>query len=165
MTSGVNGREQSALKLDDIDFKLVRYLQEHPRASYARLAREFEFSEPTAKRRLMALIGAGVIKPVMFPSLEKLGFTSSAWIGINVDQRKMGEIAEKLTALPETTMVCTTLGEFDVIAFVAQPSLEKLSRWVTESVATIEGVKNTQTFVATKIYKVVTGWRVGVGPE
>lgn len=151
--------------LDALDYKIVRYMQEFPRASYATLAREFEFSEPTAKRRLMALVNAGVIKPVMFPSLERLGFTSSAWIGINVDQQRMIEIAEALTALPETTMVCTTLGEFDIVAFVAQPSLEKLSRWINEQVATIEGVRNTQTFVATKIYKVVTGWRLGSDSE
>lgn len=148
--------------LDDLDYKIVRCLQDNPRASYATIARIVEASEPTAKRRVKTLIESGVITPVMFPDITMLGFNTSAWVGINADQSKLADIAEVLAGFAETTMVCTTLGRYDIIVFTAQPSLEKLSAWLAEEVSTIPGVRNTEAFVATKVHKVLRSWRLSV---
>lgn len=147
-------------ELDELDFKIVRCLQDNPRSSYAAIARMIETSEPTAKRRVKALIDSGVITPVMFPDIFMLGFNTSAWIGINVDPSRLTEIAETLSSFPETTMVCTTLGRHDIVVFVAQPSLEKLSQWLAEKVSPLPGVRSSETFIATKVLKVLRSWRL-----
>lgn len=149
-------------ELDALDYKIVRCLQDNPRASYAEIARLVDSSEATAQRRVKSLIESGVMSPVMFPDITMLGFNTSAWVGIKADQRMLPEIAQALTELPETTMVCTTLGRFDIIVFVAQPSLDKLSDWLANKVVTLPGVHNSESFVATKVHKVLRSWRLSI---
>lgn len=145
---------------DETDLLLIRILQDSPRASYAELARSIGIGETTAKRRLENLIRSGLITPAMIPDIYQLGYTTSAFVGLSVDLGQIEAIAEQLRDRPEVTMVAETTGRYDLMIFVAAQSLEKLTKYVRSCIARIEGVQNTETFIAPRVYKLLRDWRL-----
>lgn len=146
--------------LDDLDYWLVRYLQDHPRATYATIARETEASESTIKRRVESLIERGVVTPAMLPDIYQLGYDTSAFVGLSVDLNHLDQIAATLAGFEETTMVAETMGRYDLIIFVAGSSIQNLRELVSGKIAAIPGVLDTETFVTPGLHKSVREWRL-----
>jgi DNA-binding Lrp family transcriptional regulator len=149
--------------VDLVDLRLIRHLQDEPRASYATLARVVAVSEATAKRRIKTLIENGVITPAMIPDLYRLGYGASALLGITIDLTEMDAVADMLCDFHETAMVLGTMGKFDIVVFVATQSVEQLMRFVTERVAPIRGVRSVETLVAPRLFKLSRDWRIPIG--
>ena len=68
--------------MDELDRKIIALLQLDGRASNAKIAREVGVSEGTVRRRLRRLIKEDVVKVVAVPNLEKLGYATTALIGL-----------------------------------------------------------------------------------
>jgi len=151
--------------IDTIDLRLVRYLLESPRASYADLARNTGVSETTARRRVEALIEAKIVSPAMIPDVRRLGFTTLAIIGIKVDPGAIGQTAEAIANLPQVTSIHMTLGRYDLMATLADRSLEHLSRTILDRIAQLPGVRDVETFVSTRALKILHNWRLPAEPE
>jgi DNA-binding Lrp family transcriptional regulator len=149
--------------IDLVDLKIIRYLQDAPRASYATIAREIgTVSDATVKRRIDQLVADGIIVPAMIPDLYRLGFGSLALLGLTIDLPRLDEIADTLCGYPETTWVVGTLGKFDMIVFVACPSVEELMRFTGQQVASIPGVRSVDTLIAPRLFKQLRDWRVPI---
>jgi len=148
--------------VDLVDLRLIRHLQDEPRASYATLARVVAVSEATAKRRIETLIENGVITPAMIPDLYRLGYGASALLGITIDLTELDAVADRLCIFHETAMVVGTMGKFDIVVFVATQSVEQLMRFVTERVAPIPGVRSVETLVAPRLFKLSRDWRIPI---
>lgn len=146
--------------IDKVDLRLIRCLQESPRASYATIARMSGIPGTTVRRRVEALIDAKIITPAMLPDLYKIGYTTSAMVGVKVDMERVDEIALQLKSFPEITLVALTMGRFDIMFFVAQPTLEDLTQFMSQQIAPIEGVRDTETLVTPRILKVLGDWRI-----
>jgi Lrp/AsnC family transcriptional regulator for asnA, asnC and gidA len=148
--------------LDSLDRWLVRYLQDHPRATYVTIARETDVSESTIKRRVEALIEHGVVTPAMLPDIYQLGYETSAFVGLSVDLNHLDLIADELARLPETAMVAETMGRYDLIIFVAESSIQSLRQLVSGKIAAIPGVRETETFVTPALHKLFRDWRLTI---
>lgn len=148
------------MSIDNLDRKLIRCLQDHPRAAYATIARETGVSETTVKRRVESLINAGTITPAMIPDIYRLGYRTSAFVGLTVDLVELDAIAEQLTAFPEIVLVAPTMGRFDLMIFIAESSLDDLTRLISRQVAAIPGVRSTETLVTPRIFKAIYNWRL-----
>ncbi len=148
--------------VDVIDLHLIRFLQEHPRASYAMIARATDVSETTVRRRVESLIEANTLTPAMLPDLYALGFRASAMVGLKVDLARVDAIAEQIRDFPEVTFVAVTMGRIDILFFVAQPTLDALKEFLVERVAGMEGVRDTETYVTPRVLKVLGNWRVPI---
>ena len=98
----------------------------------------------------------------MIPDLYRLGYATSAFVVLTVDLERLQDIATTLASFPDTTLVAETMGRYDLMLFVAAPSVQELSRFVSEKIATIPGVRNTETFVTPAIFKVLSDWRLPV---
>lgn len=148
--------------VDEVDLNLIRTLQDDPRASYADLARLTGVSQTTARRRVEALLESQVITPAMIPDLHQLGFTTSGFVALNIDANRLYEIAAHIRDLPEVTSLHMTFGRFDLMLFVAQPSLAALREFVVEKIAPISGVMHSEVLISSNILKVLGNWRVPV---
>lgn len=146
--------------VDAVDLSIIRYLQDEPRASNIAIARMVGVSEATVKRRIDALIEAGIIVPAMIPDIYRLGFGCPALLELAIDLSELDAIAETLCGYPETTWVVGTMGNYDMIVFVATPTLEDLMRFTVERVATIPGVRSVDTLIAPRMFKQLRDWRV-----
>ncbi|MDP3062717.1 MAG: Lrp/AsnC family transcriptional regulator [Chloroflexota bacterium] len=139
--------------MDELDRKVIKLLQADGRASNARVAREAGVSEGTVRRRLRRLIQDGVVKVIAVPHLERMGFPTTAHIGLQTDPAAVDEVASALTALPEVHYVAITTGAHDMFAWVALVSSEELGAFLRSKVGAIKGVRRTETFVNLSIRK------------
>lgn len=146
--------------VDDLDLRLIRCLQEDPRAAYAKIARTVNVSETTVRRRVEGLLASRTITLAMLPDLYTLGYRASAMVGVKADLERVTIIADAIRRFPEVTMVALILGRYDLLFFVAERSLDDLTRFMTEQIAPIRGIRSTETLVAPRVLKVLGDWRV-----
>jgi DNA-binding Lrp family transcriptional regulator len=146
--------------VDSTDLKLIRILQEHPRASYAEIARLAEMNESTTRRRVEALFASGVITPAVIPNIRELGFDVVILLGIKVELSQIDSVAETLRSFPEITMLLVTLGRYDIFVAVAFRSVNEVHDFIVNRVALLPGVKDTEAFVSTSTLKILRDWRV-----
>ena len=85
--------------MDELDRKIIGLLQVDGRASNAKIAREVGVSEGTVRRRLRRLIQDDVVKVIAVPNLEKLGYATTALIGLQTGPGKSDAVAEAIAQL------------------------------------------------------------------
>lgn len=144
------------------DLRLIRYLQEHPRATIPTVSRAMGISEATTRRRVEAMFEAGIITSCVIPDVYRLGFRASAFVALKVDLTRLTQIVCQLRTYPEVTTVAEIMGHFDVMVFVAQPTIQDLRQFVTDRIATLQGVRETETWIAPRVVKMIADWRVPI---
>jgi DNA-binding Lrp family transcriptional regulator len=149
--------------LDPTDLQLIRLLQEQPRASHAELARLTGISISTVRRRVEALLQSGAISYSVYPNVWRIGYRAVSLIGINADYTRVEEIASQLRNMEEITLVLISLGRYDIFAGLALQQVEDIYPFLKERVATIEGVRDFETFVAGAVVKEFREWRIPQG--
>src|SRR5215475_7978396 len=102
--------------VDDIDLRILRALSADPRATIVGLAQATGLARNTVHARVARLETDGVLK-----SFERridpasLGFPLTAYIMVSVTQRKLGDIAQALTDVPEVIEVHGLSGASDLL--------------------------------------------------
>ncbi len=139
--------------MDELDRRIISLLQMDGRASNAKIAREVGVSEGTVRRRLRRLIQEDVVKVIAVPNLEKLGYATTALIGLQTGPGKSDAVAESIANLDEAHYVAITTGAYDVFIWAGLESAESLGTFLRTKVGTIDGVQRTETFVNLAIKK------------
>lgn len=104
-------------EVDDVDIKLLRALQEDGRASYVDLAAVVGLSPAGARRRVVRLLEARVVR--IGAVVRHSGQDRQSAMGFGV--RLAGDhhdVVERLTAMSSVIFVARTLGRFDVLVTV-----------------------------------------------
>lgn len=140
------------------DRAIIRQLQRSARMSYAELSRETGIPESTVRRRMDRLHQRGVIQFAMVADPSKLGYELRAMIGLRVELQKLAEIADRLREMNEINFAAFLTGNFDIMIQVIVRSQENLVDFLTKRLATIDGVRSTETFVMPYIIKPMTSW-------
>jgi DNA-binding Lrp family transcriptional regulator len=83
--------------------------------------------------------------------MERYAMVTSI-ILMNVKRDKVGEIAERLAAMPEISEAYSVSGRYDLIAVVRVKTNDELAGLVTERLAKIDGIEKTDTMLAFKAY-------------
>ena len=128
-------------------------LQADGRASHAQMARELGVSEGTVRRRLARLLDERIIRVIAVAEPEQLGYHTSAFIGLQVDPSRVETVANQLAKLAETEHVAITTGSFDIFIWVNLASSEALAAFLHHKVGTVQGVRQTETFVSLETRK------------
>ena len=139
--------------MDDLDTKIIAILQEDGRASNAGIAREDGVSEGTVRRRLRRLVQEEYIRVVAMLDPGRMGYSSEALVGIQVDPDKVDTVADGLARLEEVSWVSVTTGAFDIFAWATLQSAEALGIFLRTKVGAIPGVRRTETFVNLSVKK------------
>ena len=143
--------------MDELDHKIIALLQMDGRASNAKIAREVGVSEGTVRRRLRRLTKDDVVHIVAVPNLEKLGYATTALVGLQTGPGMSDTVAESLASLPESHYVAVTTGSYDVFVWAGLESAESLGNFLRTKVGVIEGVQRTETFVNLSVKKRTAG--------
>ncbi len=139
--------------MDDIDRKVIACLREDGRASHAQLGRDLGLSEGTARRRLNKLLQDKIIRVTAVSDPERLGYHTSAFIGLQVDPSRVESVADELAAFPEAEHVSITTGSYDIFIWVNLANSEALASFLHHRVGLIEGVRHTETFMSLETRK------------
>lgn len=151
---GVIGIRQ-AEKLDQTDLAIIEALQKDGRVAFAQIAEQLGVSPGMIRQRYNRLADQGVLKVVAITNPLRMGYKTMAMIGIRVDGSKLLDVAEKISKLEEVIYLVISSGRFDIFAEVVCRDHEDLLRFITEKLATIDGVRESESFMHLKIVKEV----------
>jgi len=133
--------------MDEIDLKLIEILRKNGRLPNAEIARNLKVSEGTIRRRLKYLFEKKLMQIVGIPNFNKIGFSTTAIIGLRTTPSQTEKIASKLRDMEEIWTCYITTGAFDIFIYIAVESSQQLGELLRNKIGTIPGVKRTETFV------------------
>ena len=140
---------------DEIDLQIIDALRKDGRVAFAQIAEQLNVSPGMIRLRYNRLLEQGYLKVVAITNPLRMGFKTMAMIGIRADGSKLLEVAEKISRLEEVIYLVISSGQFDLFAEVVCRDHEDLLRFITERLSTIDGVRDSQSFMHLKIVKEV----------
>jgi Lrp/AsnC family transcriptional regulator, regulator for asnA, asnC and gidA len=143
--------------LDALDRKIINRLQKDGRRAYGAIADEIGLSEAAVRRRVQRLKDSGVMQIVAITDPLQLGYGREALIGIRV-QGDVRLVADKIAAIDEANYVVMTAGSFDIIAEVIAEDDNDLVHLLNDSIRSIPGVTEVETFLYLKLAKQTYEW-------
>jgi Lrp/AsnC family transcriptional regulator for asnA, asnC and gidA len=151
------GTPPRSTALDDVSRRLIEALQQDGRRSYAALAKDVGLSEAAVRQRVRRLLEDGVMQIVAVTDPLTVGFARQALVGIKATG-DLRAVAERLSRLPELEYVVLCAGSFDLLVELVCEDDEHLLRLLDESIRTIDGVRETETFVYLRLVKQTYAW-------
>jgi Lrp/AsnC family transcriptional regulator for asnA, asnC and gidA len=145
----------STSQTDEIDLQIIDALRKDGRVAFAQIAEQLNVSPGMIRLRYNRLIEEGFLKVVAITNPLRMGFKTMAMIGIRADGSKLLEVAEKIAKLDEVIYLVISSGRYDLFAEVVCRDHEDLLRFITERLSTVEGVRETESFMHLKIAKEV----------
>ena len=137
--------EQAETEVAEVDERLRAALHQDGRTTFADLAAVTGWSEPTVRRRVNHLRAAGVLYFDVDVDPTALGFTAMAVLWMSVRPNRLVQVAEALARQPEVALAAITTGPANVLAKVVCRDIDALYAYLTERVATIEGIERMET--------------------
>ncbi len=144
---------RESVGLDEIDRQIIDALHIDGRVAFAQVAEQLGVSPGMIRQRYSRLVERGDLKVVAITNPLRRGFESMAMIGIRADGSKLLEVADKISKLDEVIYLVISSGRFDIFAEVVCRDHEDLLRFITQRLSTIEGVRESESFIHLKIVK------------
>ena len=146
---------QHSDKLDETDLKIIEALRKDGRVAFAQIAEQLAVSPGMIRQRYSRLVEQGFLRVAAITNPLRMGFKTMAMIGIRVDGSKLLDVAEKISKLDEVIYMVISSGRFDIFAEVVCRDHEELLRFITKKLSTIDGVRESESFMHLKIVKEV----------
>jgi Lrp/AsnC family transcriptional regulator for asnA, asnC and gidA len=150
-------RPENKVTLDELDKRIIEQLQQDGRRPYTQIGPAVGLSEAAVRQRVQRLIDAGVMQIVGVTDPKMVGFGRQAMIGLTVEGDTRS-IADALAALDEVVYVVLTAGSLDVLVEVVVEDDEHLLELLNDKIRSIEGVRDTETFMYLRIHKETYAW-------
>ena len=139
--------------LDSIDLYIIEALQKDGRVAFAQIAEQLKVSPGMIRQRYNRLVDLGYLKVVAVTNPLMMGVRKMAMIGIRTDGGKLMQVAEKLSELKEVVYLVILSGRYDIMIEVFCRDHEELLKFMTEKLSTVDGVRETESFMHLKIVK------------
>jgi Lrp/AsnC family transcriptional regulator for asnA, asnC and gidA len=143
--------------LDATDRHIIGLLQVDGRRSYGAIAEEVGLSETAVRRRVQRLRDSGVMQIVAITDPLQLGYGREALVGIRV-HGDVRTVADRIAAIEEANYVVMTAGSFDIIAEVIAVDDAALVHLLNDSIRSIPGVTEVETFLYLQLSKQTYAW-------
>ncbi len=138
-------------EFDRIDLKMLRFLQEHGRASNLELAEAVNLSASQCHRRHRRLEELGVITGYETRlDATALGLGVVAFVHVSMEKGHIANLrkfTDAVKALPEVLECFSVTGDFDYVIKVVARDLKALSRFLMETVMVLPSVSNVRSSV------------------
>jgi len=144
--------------LDDLDKKILGYLQEDGRMTFVTLASHLGVSEGTIRKRVKRLEDAGVLKTMGVTDPLKMGLDTVAFIWFKVERLHLERVIAALKDLKEVRYLVVTTGGYDLVAMVVLPNRTQLVQLLNDKLSQIEGIVSTETSIVLQIHKQIHEW-------
>lgn len=145
-------------KIDDIDLQIIKILNKDGRIPFAQIAKQLEVSTGMIRQRYQRLVRDGVLQIVAITNPLLLGYTTMANIGVKVDVNRLEEIAEQIASFEEVVYLVLLTGSYDLHIEVVCRDKDHLLNFLTEKLHSVDGIRDTETFIYLRIAKEVYSW-------
>lgn len=140
-------------RLDETDLHIINAMRTDGRVAFAQIAEQLNVSPGMIRQRYNRLVELGYLKVVAVTNPLMMGKRTMAMIGVRTDGRKMLEVADKLIQFDEVVYIVVVSGRYDIMVEVFCRNHEDLLQFLTEKLAKVEGVRETESFMHLKIVK------------
>ena len=159
----------SQVKLDEIDLRILRDLQENGKITNVELARRVGISAPPCLRRVRALEEAGFITGY-HAEVEpaKLGYNVTVFAQVGLDSQSESELSafeELVRSWPEVRDCHMLAGEADFILRIVAQDWETYQKFVTEKLTPAPNVANVKSALTLRASKHEPGVPVKIVKE
>jgi Lrp/AsnC family transcriptional regulator for asnA, asnC and gidA len=151
-------RNVQPLALDDLDKKILGFLQQDGRMTFVTLAAHLGVSEGTIRKRVKRLEDGGVLKTMGVTDPLKMGLDTVAFIWFRVDRLYLEGVIAALNGLEEVRYLVVTTGGYDLVAMVVLPNRTQLVQLLNDKLSQIEGIISTETSIVLQIHKQIHDW-------
>ncbi|WBL81542.1 Lrp/AsnC family transcriptional regulator [Bradyrhizobium xenonodulans] len=160
----IKAPRKDALRLDEIDRKILRALQQDARLTTAQLADKIGLSTTPCWNRLKRLETQGYIDGyVALLNQDKLGLPETVIIELTLDrhdEEMLERFGQLLTNLPEVIEAYLTTGDYDYVVKVAVESTAGYERFLREKLYRIPGIRHSRSSFALRCLKKLTSVQV-----
>jgi len=140
-------------RLDKIDQHIIEAMRKDGREAFAQIAEQLSVSPGMIRQRYNRLVELGYLKVVAVTNPLMMGMRTMALIGIRTDGRKMLQVAENVSKIKEVVYLVIVSGRYDIMAEVFCKDDEDMLKFLTEKLAKVDGIRETETFMHMKIMK------------
>lgn len=152
------------MRLDAIDIKILRMLQEDAHIQNQQLAERVGLSPSPCHRRVRALEEAGIIRgyvALVDAKAVGAGFVAFAEVRLEKQSHSFSNRFEAAISERSEVLECVMVtGDYDYLLKIAVADLDEFRKFLTEVVGRIEGVANMRTTIPMKTVKQTTAVRV-----
>jgi len=142
------------LKLDSVDFKILKMLIENGKETLDKISDEVGLSTSGVRRRVKKLEEEDVIRGYTAKvDPEKAGYGVVAFLNIDVDSSEAGRIAGVLSRCKGVCEVHRTTGNHGLIAKFRAENRGEISDFVEDRLSTYQGVRDVKITMAMDTYK------------
>ena len=128
--------------VDKFDLEIIRILEDDGRASFTSIADKLNSKESTVRKRVLALQERGVIRKFsVVIDASKIGLSTMAIVGMDVDPPMLLEAAQKICEVPEIRFVATSTGDHMIMTEIWTKDGRTLAELLSKKIGAIEGVR------------------------
>jgi Lrp/AsnC family transcriptional regulator, regulator for asnA, asnC and gidA len=140
-------------KMEDIDLKIIRALEEDSRVSLHKLANKIGSTISIVQRRIKNLELTGLIEGYS-PLIDttKLGYDVTAIIMLQIESGHLNEVENEIAKDGDVLSVYEITGDFDAVAFTKFKDNSSLNVFLKNLLA-IRFIKKTVAMIASNIVK------------
>lgn len=139
------------LKIEEL--KILRCLREDARMSVSDIAAKTGMPISTARHRLNRMLKDGIMEVGALIDPLKIGYQIWAIFEIQVELKKIDDIAKRLAEEDKLYFIGITTGHYDIWAAGIFKSNDDLLDFISNRLARIDGIKNTSTASILKLVK------------
>ena len=145
-------------KIDRIDLQIINILNTDGRTPFSQIAKKLGVSTGMIRQRYHRLVQDGVLQVVAVTNPLLMGFTTMAQIGVKVDVGRLQEIADQIASFDEVIYLVLITGSYDLHLEIVCRDKTHLLDFLTNKLHSVEGIKDSETFICMKIAKEVYTW-------
>lgn len=127
-------------ELDAVDLKIIQYLSQNGRESFAEIAKKLRLSSVAAKNRVGKLLKEKIIRIQARLQIDQF-FTIAAHITLEADAKTVEQLIEKLEKRQEVYQLAKTIGRANLVIGVLAHNLENIETFVDHEIRVMPGVK------------------------
>ena len=145
-------------QIDQLDREIIAWLSKDARVSNRKIASALGVTEGTIRARIKKLEDERVIRMTAVTDASLMGHPTVAYIGIDVVQSRVREIAKEISQIEGIRFTSVMLGRYNILAIALIESADKLVDLVNNHIVAVPGVQRTQTSIAIKTIKYDFRW-------
>jgi len=147
-------------RLDAIDLQVIGLLKGDGRMSTREIARRCGLPEGQARRRVTKLLDDGAIRVTVLTEPASVGLLLSAVLLINCRMDRIQAVSQELALRPEVRYVAFVAGSHDIIVEAFFYSRRHLAVFLTEQLATMDGVLASESQIVLHVSKLSYEWEI-----
>lgn len=148
---------QKMKTLDQIDFKILNFLQEDSTMSTKEIAEKVGLSFTPTYERIKTLKSIGVIKKqVAILDAEKVGYKLIAYCNVTLKEQsneKLYEFEQRIIKEPQVLEVVSMSGAYDYMIKVVAKSIKDYNDFMMKSIANIPNIGQYHSHIVLSVIK------------